>query len=167
MFPRLRPGKPLSDDAIAELVKAMGRRGGDFNHAVPAGYTYLAQFVDHDITFDPTSRLGGHAAARRLPNFRTPRFDLDSLYGTGPADQPFLYDWRRSQARPGVKLLVGRSAGGGARSYDLPRNQQGRALIGDMRNDENVIIAQLHLLFIRFHNRVVDRLHDADPRQAT
>ena len=30
-----------------------------------------------------------------LVNFRTPRFDLDSLYGSGPADQPFLYDWIR------------------------------------------------------------------------
>ena len=41
---------------------------------------------------------------------------------------------------------------------DLPRDDGGRALIGDTRNDENLIISQLHLLFIRFHNRVVDQI---------
>jgi hypothetical protein len=41
---------------------------------------------------------------------------------------------------------------------DLPRNEQGRALIGDARNDENHIVSQLHLLFILFHNKVVERL---------
>ena len=37
----------------------------------------------------------------------------------------------------------------------------GRALIGDARNDENAIVSQLHLLFIKFHNAVLDGL----PRQ--
>ena len=31
-----------------------------------------------------------------------------------------------------------------------------RAIIGDGRNDENLFIAQLHMAFLRFHNRVVD-----------
>jgi hypothetical protein len=63
----------------------------------------------------------------------------------------------------GVRLLVG-----GDRhdpevaNADLPRNSQGRALVGDKRNDENLITAQLHLLFLRFHNKVVE-LVLADP----
>src|SRR5262249_2137702 len=32
------------------------------------------------------------------------------------------------------------------------------AWIGDSRNDENLIIAQFHLAFLRFHNAVVDRI---------
>jgi hypothetical protein len=160
MFPRLRPAK-LSNAAIDALVTSMEDRRGPDNPSIPAGYTYLAQFVDHDITFDPLSKLRGRSLLRELANFRTPRFDLDSVYGSGPKDQPFLYDWS-SERDPGVKLLVGASSGEGSITADLPRNQQGRALIGDARNDENLIVAQLHLLFIRFHNKVVDHARAAE-----
>jgi hypothetical protein len=64
-----------------------------------------------------------------------------------------------------VKLLVGCNAEAGKVFADLPRNQTGRALIGDPRNDENVIISQLQLLFIQFHNRVVDWVHDSEPQR--
>jgi hypothetical protein len=58
-----------------------------------------------------------------------------------------------------VKLLVGHNAAdsGGERD-DLQRNAQGRALIGDPRNDENLIVSQLQLLFVRFHAKVVDKV---------
>jgi Animal haem peroxidase len=161
MFPRLHPVK-LSNAAIDALVGSMKDRRGPDNPRIPAGYTYLAQFVDHDITFDPASKLQGDNDPRALANFRTPRFDLDSLYGSGPKDQPFLYDWS-PERHAGVKLLVGANSGEGTITADLPRNQQGRALIGDARNDENLIVAQLHLLFIRFHNEVVDHIRAAQP----
>jgi len=153
MFPCL-PACDVGDVAIEELVRLMWARapaGHQMeNFHVPAGYTYLGQFIDHDITFDPTSKLDQRNDPHALVNFRTPRYDLDSVYGSGPKAQPYLYDW---ESRPaGTRLLIGRS------SDDLPRNHQGRALIGDARNDENVIVAQLHLLFIRFHNAVVDLL---------
>src|SRR4051794_13023908 len=112
------------------------------NPAIPAGYTYLAQFVDHDLTFDPTP------PGRRVDdpaNLRTPRLDLDSLYGAGPLDQPYLYD--------GARLILG----GTCALPDLPRLRK-RAIIGDPRNDEHLLIAQLHLLFMRFHNAVVERV---------
>jgi hypothetical protein len=161
MFGFLAPADPGREamDALFGLLQAAS--SSDDNEWIPAGYTYLGQFVDHDITFDPFSKLGHDNDPLALVNFRTPRLDLDSLYGSGPEDQPFLYDWDREPR--GVKLLVGRNPPieGAAPAdepacEDLPRNQQGRALIGDARNDENLIIAQLHLLFIRFHNKVVD-----------
>ncbi len=40
----------------------------------------------------------------------------------------------------------------------IPRGPNGRALIGDPRNDENRIVAQLHATFLRFHNQVADHL---------
>ena len=98
-----------------------------------------------------------------LVNFRTPRLDLDSLYGSGPADQPFLYDWNPGDLR-GCKLLVGRNPPDrGAGVVDLPRNEQERALIAEARNDENLIVSQLHLLFIQFHNNVVRPVPRRDP----
>ncbi len=137
-------------DAIDALVEAMsGRLDLGNNPWIPAGFTYLAQFIDHDITFDPTSQSQKVNDPEAHVNFRTPRLDLDSLYGAGPADQPYLYEWDDLADR-GIKLLVVED--------DLPRNDQGLALIGDPRNDENLILAQLHLLFIRFHNRIVKRV---------
>jgi len=131
------------------------------NVNIPAGYTYLGQFIDHDLTFDAGSKIDGDNDPDALVNFRSARFDLDSLYGSGPADQPFLYDW--DDPHPGVKLLVGHNPSGHCWApCDLPRNEQQRAIIGDSRNDEHLIISQLHLLFIRFHNSVVCELHRRD-----
>jgi hypothetical protein len=145
-------------DTLGALANAMIARPGAFNPSttIPAGFTYFGQFVDHDLTFDPTSTLGRRNLPEELPDFRSPRFDLDSLYGSGPMDDAFMYDWDTRQDA-GVKLLVGHNPEGPEfTAEDLPRNQQGRALIGDPRNDENLIVAQLVLLFIRFHNKVVD-----------
>lgn len=118
------------------------------NPNVPAGYTYFGQFLDHDVTFDATSRLQVRNDPEALVNFRTPRFDLDSLYGSGPVDEPFQYD----QTIPGRLLLPSNTAG----EIDLPRNGQDVALIGDPRNDENVIVSGLQIAFIRAHNKLSD-----------
>lgn len=119
---------------------------------IPALYTYLGQFVDHDITFDPASSLQKQNDPNALIDFRTPAFDLDNVYGRGPDDQPYIYDGGKS-------FLLGDpiSGGGDPNAKDLPRNNANprRALIGDPRNDENTIISQLQGLFLRFHNRTV------------
>jgi hypothetical protein len=88
-----------------------------------------------------------------LINFRTPRFDLDSVYGSGPFDEPFQYD---PGLHEGFALLLEDRGG-----PDLPRNGRGRALIGDPRNDENGIVSQLHVAFLKFHNRRMDDLRDS------
>ena len=159
-LPALDPGI----DAINALVKLMrdtSQTASGDNAKIPSGYTYFGQFVDHDITFDPSSVLQKANDPDALVDFRTPRFDLDSLYGGGPADAPYLYD-SQSPSNRGVKLLVGHNdEGKGFERDDLQRNQQGRALIGDPRNDENLIVSQLQLLFIRFHAKVVDRVRKA------
>ena len=94
------------------------------NTNIPAGYTYFGQFVDHDITFDPTSSLQRQNDPNKLHNFRTPRLDLDCIYGEGPDDEPFMYDTNR-----GGMMLIGkvqRDVDGnpvdGSNEPDLPRN---------------------------------------------
>ena len=124
-------------------------RGQD-NPALPAGFTYLGQFIDHDITFDPTSSFGRQHDPDGLQNFRTPRFDLDCLYLSGPKASPYLFDTRAP-----TKFLLGRNQ---AQELDLPRNTQQVALIGDPRNDENIVVSQLHAGFLSFHNAIVAHL---------
>lgn len=150
MFPFLSP-LVVSNAALDALAKAMidDPETSSNNPRIPSGYTYLAQFVDHDLSFDPTPIPEQRIDPAALYNFRTARLDLDSLYGLGPRGQPFLYD----QMLPNQFLL-----GGAAVANDLPRNSQGMALLGDPRNDENLIVAQLHLVFLKFHNAVVQHL---------
>jgi Animal haem peroxidase len=135
------------------------------NLLLPAGYTYFGQFIDHDLTFDNTSSLnpGDTAGATRIPtNLRTPRFDLDSLYGDGPDAHPFMY------AEDGASLLFKDSFENQSQTnydqahQDLLRSPNGRAIIGDKRNDENSIVSQIHLAFVRYHNAVVKHLSRAE-----
>lgn len=149
---------PLLDTAYHEPEP------GDENPTIPAGYTYFGQFIDHDLTFDPNSSLQKQNDPDATEDFRTPRFDLDSLYGRGPDDQPYLYKDRATDGG-GIRFLLGRQSGNPAleRPGELPRNVEGRALVGDPRNDENNIICQLQAVFLNFHNRVVDELIKARP----
>jgi hypothetical protein len=157
LFRKLPPAQ-VEESFLPELAELMRERAAGWDAPgadakIPAGYTYLGQFIDHDVTFDPTSSLQRANDPDALLNFRSPKFDLDSLYGSGPDDDPFLYD----QEAGGLKLLVG-SVIGSDDEDDLPRNVQGRALLGDPRNDENIIVSQLHLAFIKAHNQAMDEL---------
>jgi hypothetical protein len=130
------------------------------NHDITAGYTFLGQFIDHDLTRDTTPMPLQLTDPRGLKNFDTPMFDLGSVYGLGPDADPQLYD----PAKPGY-MLVDEHDG----IYDLPRAADGTAYIGDPRNDENHIIAQLQVAFLRFHNALRDegRTFDEARRLAT
>jgi hypothetical protein len=137
------------------------------NSGIDAGYTYLGQFIDHDITFDPASSLQQRNDVDALVDFGTPALDLDSLYGSGPDDQPYIYTGNGRKFQLGRDLFEGPN--GRVIAKDLPRRtwtedgkKYHRALIGDKRNDENVIVAQLHSVFLQFHNRLADQYQNWD-----
>jgi hypothetical protein len=127
------------------------------NPTMTAGSTFVGQFTDHDITFDQTSQLGVPQNPLHSPNTRTPALDLDSVFGGGPGLRPDLYV-SNPDGTVGPKLLIGT----GGVHEDVPRVANGdgtySALLGDPRNDENVIIAGLHCAHILFYNRVLDEL---------
>jgi hypothetical protein len=143
--------------------------GGETSGQIPAGFTYLGQFVDHDLTFDKTTvMLGADVSPAELVQARSPSLDLDSLYGAGPADP----ESAKFYEADGLHLKMGKSFDDGPpamEGFDLPRGlgttaaQKRKAVIPDSRNDENLAVAQLHLAFIRFHNRVVDTLPASVP----
>ncbi|MGI5501311.1 peroxidase family protein [Lentzea sp. CA-135723] len=175
-FSRLGPKGPRTDEetrvALATAITANVPQPDSADPAVPAGFTYLGQFVDHDLTMDRTeSQLGQDVNLDELLQGRSPALDLDSVYGRGPRDK----DDQVFYAEDGVKLKVGTTTpvpfpdeGTNVpfEGFDLPRRggTAGTAadrrlpLIPDARNDENLVVAQTHLAFIRFHNRVVDEL---------
>ena len=127
------------------------------NPTMTAGSTFVGQFTDHDITFDQTSHLGQTANPLTSPNTRTPALDLDSVFGGGPAVRPDLYV-PNPDGSVGPALKIG-SVGV---HEDVPRVANGdgsySALLGDPRNDENVIIAGLHSAHVLFYNRVLSDL---------
>ncbi|WP_336029996.1 peroxidase family protein [Geodermatophilus sp. FMUSA9-8] len=131
--------RPLSDVADSDVAFD--------NPGMPAGYIYLGQFIDHDMTLDRTPLTLQQQDPRGTVNYDSPRFDLASVYGRGPAGSPELYD----PARPGYLLCNDHD---GVR--DLPRDEVGAAWLGDPRNDENLVVAQLHAVFLRLHNRLRD-----------
>ncbi len=130
---------------VADLSLSNNNRNNDTH---TAGQTFLGQFLDHDMTLDQTSRLGIPTPPEQTRNVRTPAFDLDSVYGVGPSGSPNLYQSDR------IKLRIE----SGGLFEDLPRTSNGTAIIGDPRNDENMMIAGLHAAIILAHNRAVDDL---------
>ena len=112
-----------------------------------AGYTYLGQFISHEIvraTHPPPGTT--HVAS--------PVLDLDSLYGS-------------TQQEMDSYLVNGRFpiAANASGVVDL-RRVDGVAQIPDQRNDDNVIISQLHLFMQRFHNFTIEQQFAADAAEA-
>lgn len=140
---------PLHEGPVRLITNPELSPGNLDNPFNTAGTTFLGQFIDHDFTFDLNSRLAVPAVPEQSPNTRNPTLSLDSVYGGGPVQSPQLYD--------GNDRAKFRVENGGL-FEDLPRRSDGVAIIGDPRNDENLMIAGLHAAFLLFHNRVVDRL---------
>jgi hypothetical protein len=137
MFKRL-PAYAPSDTLLTGLAQTMVEPDASdaFLNTSPrlfAGFTFIGQFIDHDITLDTTPLDLQQADPDATVNFRTPRYDLDVLYGRGPAYDPQFYD----PADP-AKLLLTPNVNG---VLDVPRGSDGRAVMPDRRNDENLILS--------------------------
>jgi len=154
MFKKL-PAFAPSDSLLKSLAQTMAEpdESDDFLNTNPrlfAGFTFIGQFIDHDITLDTTPFDQQQQDPDAKTNFRTPRYDLDSLYGKGPGDAT---DSRFYDPTDRDKFLLATNTNG---VLDVPRNDSGRAIIGDPRNDENLIIVQFHKAVAMFHNAIVD-----------
>jgi Animal haem peroxidase len=123
----------------------------------PSAFVYLGQFLDHDLTCDETRLEHASQAPERTANFHLPRLNLESVYGGGPSKTPELYDLSERDAE---MFLLGETKATGkipSTRNDF-RRRNSKPLLADARNDQHLIIAQLHIVFLQFHNRIIDSL---------
>jgi hypothetical protein len=154
-----KPAHAIAADEEAKLIELGSsmryevEREGTLTPRI--GYTYFGQFLGHDLTHDVTPLAGPYAEPEKTPNFRTAAFDLDHVYGAGPTGSPYLYEGEEGAET----FKIGTTTPTGYRR-DLPIGH-GRVLIGDLedtRNLDNLLLRQLHVLFLKFHNEVVRQL---------
>ena len=152
MFKELPAFEP-PDALLTELAASMVERTTETdNPSVPAGFVLLGQFIDHDLTFDNTPLHLQREDPNARTNFRSAYFELDSVYGKGPNKDPEFYD----PNDPAKLRLTGLDDPN--IPDDLPRRDDGTAIIADPRDDTNLITCQLHLAFRKFHNALVDHV---------
>ena len=111
---------------------------------IDAGHTYLGQMIAHDIVPSTTN----HPNRKKI----SPYLSLNSLYGDN--NDHAYFD------REGKFILGSSKNEDGEFEYgnDIFRDSSGIPLIGDVRNDENKIISQLHLFWQKLHNKIIDHL---------
>ena len=157
------PAAPQPEPEYLAKLDQLGRsllQEGDFEgshgpNRIPAGYTYFAQLIGHDLSFDQTTfaSLAG-MRAEDVPNTRTPWLDLDQVYGGGPERSPELYEGERGAER--FRVVGNCDLPKGAR-FKLVGDQSRPLREQDFRDLENVMILQLHVLFMRLHNAAIDQ----------
>ena len=133
----------LSDEVIEDIVFHSNIDLLDsyyYNSILPSGFTFFAQFIVHDITHNSPNSL---LKRTYLKNKSSPFLDLDSVYGS-ISNKNFMFEQG--------KFIYNCDL------HDLPRNSLGTPIIPDKRNDENYILAQFHLLWLMFHNKLFDYL---------
>src|SRR5690242_2291592 len=128
-------------------------RRGDL---APSALVYLGQFLAHDLTRDETPLEQVSADAEKIENCHTPRLNLESMYGDGPENSPQLYDLTE---RGCATFLLGKTIATPQLQIASTRDDffrdEGRPLLADHRNDQHLILAQLHVVFLQFHNQLV------------
>jgi len=174
--------KALGTAMTEEDAPPGGELQAQGNSTIPPVYTYWGQFIDHDITLNTDNNQGiadvtradlkpipPHTVVAGLHNGRLPALNLDSVYGDGPTfpgdtptDAADMYDGIRLQLSEVVAAPGDAIAPADDLERDLFRSGSSTtAVVGDSRNDENLIVAQLHVAFVRFHNAVLDVVQDA------
>lgn len=176
MFPELQSAEHLLEptDETVSWLKLLGASMEDPGEAiipgvpVPAIHTFVGQFVDHDITLERGSRnislasslpLTPEEVKAQIVNSRSPNLDLDHVYGPDVDGNFSPRDPRNSAKMLLAKVdpLLGLPPGKDVWN-DVPRDPcKYKPLIGDTRNDDNIVTLQLHVAFLRAHNALIDR----------
>ena len=151
---------PDFEDELKDIGAAMTDSDPNLDSQIPAGYTYLGQFVDHDLTWNRAPLGASREEHVAGPNRRTARLDLDHMYGGGPQVSPSLYEDDKKRFRIGDTVPSPEYGlpGGRPRDFHFIGNQPQIGDKADFRNTENIFLRQIHVLFLKFHNVAVEQL---------
>lgn len=141
--------------ALGEAISAGNPSNKRTDTTLPAAYTYLGQFIAHDL-----GRLSVVENCGTM-NLRTPALDLDSVFGQVDAQTHGLAG---TSATHGL-LSLGNTSAAHADLRDHPRSPQGEAQIADARNDHNLAVAQLAVVLTRFYWKM-QQYHGGDDQAA-
>ena len=163
MFPHLPPfATDLPAGAAPGTVRAGQARRPARRQRPARGRAQVHLIVDPSLSAEQPQQPHPHGGDDVLRPVHRPRHDLRRDSAAGPADRPRRAQLPHAVARPRlglrrrprgpagalrpvrpVKLRVGTAAS----SRISPATRDGTAIIGDPRNDENLIIAGLHCAF--------------------
>ena len=157
---------------LSGLAQAMGGGDASANPNLPSGYTYLLQFVAHDLVHTSVALASLDEDMTGIVNLRLGRLRLDGLYGGGPFATPAVYEAEVDTSYVRGRLRVGGSKGdklcpmrdiGRATAADAsgPLFKAGEPLLADPRNDDSAILSQLTALFHHLHNHILAQLGPA------
>jgi hypothetical protein len=156
------------------------------NSGIPSGYTYLLQFVAHDLVHSAIPISVAGSLGTDSANSRRAALKLETLFGSGPVGSPFIYaqdapnDERRTKLRLGRMRWKDKAVEAGCPFRDIARtpaeNVTGidrsiaghrvaltEALVADPRNDDHAIMSQLTALFALLHNSLIDIVRRGEP----
>lgn len=159
-----RPGYKIHSELMAYLSEPGKHNGILYNEGeqpsphVPAAFTFIGQFIDHDLTFNPMD-LSVDEQGVVVQDDASPLIDLDNVYGprtnVSGATQHFYSHVFDENGNFQLVPVPGFKDG-----FDLPRYADPAtpgtetAYILDPRNDENQILLQVHILVQRLHNKI-------------
>ena len=203
------------EDLASKLARSIHRTGPDYwdasqddsttdpraeaanpedNYLIPSGYTYLLQFIAHDLVASVVSQSVNRGAVPEIQNARARGLMLDTLYGDGPDLQASVYEFSerhhekqghipRTGLRVGLKrapldaqdlFCLNRDIGRGIASFTTDEGRETddekkwatEAFVADSRNDSHALISQTTVLFHYLHNYLEMFFRKAVPTHA-
>ena len=156
------------------------------NPRIPSGYTYLLQFIAHDLVDTTVPFWAAAEAGVPSRNMRDEALALDTLYGGGPTVCPIAFEPNGAMVDYRTELRLGQ-VGDAAHLPDTsarcpfrdlarlklkpvppPRNldDASQVFVADVRSDDNTLLSQLVVLFSIVHNAIARKLTKRDGPQA-
>ena len=180
LFPELQAPEHLLADhpktaaALTDLGRTMLTTPADemSDSNIPAAYTYFGQFVAHDISFfdvkgrnhqqHPSCDFAHGVNPKQFAkldsttaNNRGSQIQLDSIYNNAPLEDDEVHLKLGAVTKRDSALTIEMTDP----FQDVLRDPINQSPVsGDPRNDNNVIVSQLHVAFVRAHNALVDLL---------
>ena len=177
---------------LAARISREPFHGSDDNPNIPSGYTYLLQFIAHDMVNTSISLAATDGRRFGFENARQQPLMLDTIYGGGPDVSPQAYEYSRlcrekRGSMPRTRLRCGRAQNRSGSTNGMPFADIGRAvprdvsdtgissgadfaqcprteaLVADARNDDQALIAQITALFHRLHNFILEQVDASRP----